>query len=94
MLWPMRNANVSLVRSAIVALGLSLFACGGGDSKELGKYAEACTENADCEQGLMCINKVCSLQCMSTTQCQARDPKAQCVSLVCANPCTDTPRAT
>jgi hypothetical protein len=91
MLRPMRNAIVSIVRSAaVLAVFSCCVACGGSDSKTLGKYSEECTANDDCEQGLMCINRLCTLSCnASNSVCQARDPKSSCVAGVCSNLCSD-----
>jgi hypothetical protein len=90
MLPPMRNAIVSLVRSACLVGGLSLaLSCGGSSKTALGKYNEECMMTTDCEQGLTCVNKVCTLSCMADAQCQSRDPKSRCYGTVCATGCTD-----
>jgi hypothetical protein len=91
MLRPMRKAIVSIVRSAaVVAVLSSLFACGGSSSKSKGNYGEECTTTEDCETPLMCIGKLCTLQCNnSDSLCQANDPKSSCVNGSCANKCVD-----
>src|SRR5262245_52022322 len=91
MLRAMRNATVSIVRSAaLVAMLSSLFSCGSGDSNNKGSYGEECNAPDDCEDGLMCLNKLCTLACNSSDSlCQAKDPKSTCVGGVCANRCVD-----
>lgn len=90
MLPPMRKGIVSIMRSVAVVAVLSLFACGSSSSDAKGKYGEECGATEDCESGLMCLNKLCTLACNSSDSlCQAKDPKSKCVGGVCANPCTD-----
>jgi hypothetical protein len=91
MLRPMRKAIVSIVRSAAMVAVLSpLFACGSSGSDAKGNYGEECTATDDCVSGLMCLGKLCTLQCNnSDSLCQAKDPASSCVSGVCANKCVD-----
>jgi len=91
MLRPMRKALVSIVRSAaVVAMLSSLFSCGSSGSDAKGRYGEESTATDDCSSGLMCLNKLCTLQCnQSDALCQAKDPKSSCVGGICANKCVD-----
>jgi hypothetical protein len=90
MLRAMRKATESIVRSAAVIMAL-LFcaACGSTAAKSAGMYNEECTVNEDCEMGLTCANKVCTLACTGDALCQARDPKATCNAGSCSNRCLD-----
>ena len=81
------NYRIGSMIACVIGVLLAVASCGSSDAAPLGKYNEECMVLDDCEAPLMCIQKLCTLQCMGDTECKAYDSKATCRSKYCANPC-------
>jgi hypothetical protein len=74
--------------SVFLAL-LCVTACGGSDSPKRGSYAEECMVSMDCAEGLLCINRLCTINCTEDAQCLAYSSSGKCAGSVCADLCMD-----
>ena len=67
-------------------------ACGGDDAAPKGTYGEVCAAATDCEEGLNCLSRICTVACSGGDEapCKAQSTTGGCVGGVCYDICTDT----
>jgi hypothetical protein len=69
----------------VFLLASSVGACSGSEEDVAAQFAEECTD--ECDEGLICTNRVCTAQCTGPAECTAFSGTAICDNGYCFEPC-------
>lgn len=83
MRWLFAMGCMALAGSTFGAAG-----CGGDDSAPQAQFAEQC--DSSCEEGLECLNRLCTARCGDVSVCRAFSDTAICHAGYCYEPCQST----